>query len=73
MDPVAAADKASAEATPIPIPANMDVFIVFLLVQMPVAGLAAIVGILALWLKQSAPPLRQSLAAQKMTTTKERR
>ncbi|BDS30690.1 hypothetical protein KAM479c_24140 (plasmid) [Aeromonas caviae] len=73
MGPVAAADKANAEATPIPIPANMDVFIASLLLQMPAGGLGAILGILALRLKQSAPPLRQRLAAQKTTATKERR
>ena len=62
-DPLAAADNASAEAIPIPTPANMDLFISLTPVYCgcPLSGPVNILVIFLPPLKQRGPSLRQGL------------
>ena len=65
-DPLATADNASAEATPIPTPANMDLFITLLLVLIPVEGLGSFLAFCAAGSRQG-HGIATGLTAQKVT------
>jgi hypothetical protein len=69
-DPLAAADNASAEATPIPTPANMDLFITLLLVLIPVEGLGSFLAFCATGNSRQGPRDRDRADCAKSDRTK---